>query len=371
MDVQIGKFIERLDVVVVAATEIEVDMVLSLKQLEGRHGMLLERPRGLLRTEREKTVEVITEDCEDHFEVVLDGCRNPEVPRAMSKGKDKTKLAEPIHEGVLAEPVGKDGITSRLPGVEAELNARAETQCSGSVTSKGKIEVVESNAGRRNRSVKICRKFVNAFANGVYMDTELDDDIADNLLRLDAYQTLQPRPAILPFYGRLIGRCDGNVRDVEVLGLILVEIKLGRLKRTFPAVLLENHQMDTDMVLSTRWMNECLGSFYDEQSKKFFTSSEPSSAVSFEWESCPRPQKIELAEEPQTQLVDRKDGNDKPMVGRRVNESRVVAPENARKEVSESIPVETNDRYWMPIREFTNSYVNNRAAKVDLDANLE
>ena len=26
--------------------------------------------------------------------------------------------------------------------------------------------------------------------------------------------------------------------------------------------------MDTDMVPSTRWMNECLGSFYDEQSKK-------------------------------------------------------------------------------------------------------
>ena len=35
VDVQIGTFTERLDVVVVAATEIEVDVVLSLKQLEG------------------------------------------------------------------------------------------------------------------------------------------------------------------------------------------------------------------------------------------------------------------------------------------------------------------------------------------------
>ena len=103
--------------------------------------------------------------------------------------------------------------------------------------------------------------------------------------------------------------------------------------------------MDTDMVLSTRWMNEFIRSFYDEKSKIFFTSSDPSSAVSFKWESCPRPQKIELAEEPQTQLVDRQEGDDKPMVGRRVKESRVVAPENARKEVRGSAPVETNDMY--------------------------
>ena len=173
VDVQIGTFTERLDVVVVAATEIEVDVVLSLKQLEGRHGMLLERPRGVLRTGREETIQVITEDCEDmiphHFEVVLDGGRNPEVPRATSKGKDKTKLAEPIHEGlgVLAEPVG---ITSRQRSVETEFTARAETQCSGSVTSEGKIQVateVESNAGRRTRYVETRRRFVNAFANGV------------------------------------------------------------------------------------------------------------------------------------------------------------------------------------------------------------
>ena len=138
VDVQIGTFTERLDVVVVAATEIEVDVVRSLRQLEGRHGMLLERPRGLLRTGREETVEVITEDCEEmiphHFEAVLDGCR---------KGKGKTKLAEPIHKGlgVLADPVGKDCITSRLRSAEAELTARAETQCSDSVPSEGKIEV--------------------------------------------------------------------------------------------------------------------------------------------------------------------------------------------------------------------------------------
>ena len=223
VDVQIGTFTERLDLVVVAANEIEVDVVLSLNDLDGRHGLLLERPRGVLRTGREETVEVITENCEEiiphHFKVVLDGGRNPEVPRATSKGKDKTKLAEPIHEGVLADNVGKDGITSRLPSVEAELSARAETQCSGSVTSEGKIEVateVESNAGRRTRSVETRSRFVNAFANGVYMDTELD-----------AYQTLQPRPAILQFNGRLIGRCDGNVRDVDVLGLNSVESSWG------------------------------------------------------------------------------------------------------------------------------------------------
>ena len=61
------------------------------------------------------------------------------------------------------------------------------------------------------------------------------------------------------------------------------------------------------------------------------------------------------------------------MVGRRVKESRVVAPENERKEVSESTPVvlDPDDRYWMPIRAFMNGYVNNRAAKMDLDPNHE
>ena len=126
-----------------------------------------------------------------------------------------------------------------------------------------------------------------------------------------------------------------------------MKIKLGRLKRIFPAVVVENHEIDTDMVLSTRWTNECLGSFYDEKSKKFFTSSDPSSAILFEWESRPKPQKIELAEESQTELVDRKDGDDKPMVGRQVKKSRVEAPENPRREVSEPTRVETDDRYWM------------------------
>ena len=69
--------------------------------------------------------------------------------------------------------------------------------------------------------------------------------------------------------------------------------------------------------------------------------------------------------------LDRKDGDDKPMVRGRVKESRVVAPENARKEVSGSTPVETDDRYWIPIRAFTNGYINNRAAEVELDPNLE
>ena len=122
VDVQLRTFTERLDVVVVAVTEIEVDVVLSIKQLEGRHEMLLERPRGVLRTGREVTFEVITEDCEEmiphHFEVVLDGGRNSEIPGATNKGKEKTKLAEPAHEGfgVLAELVGKEGVTLKFTG---------------------------------------------------------------------------------------------------------------------------------------------------------------------------------------------------------------------------------------------------------------
>ena len=59
------------------------------------------------------------------------------------------------------------------------------------------------------------------------------------------------------------------------------------------------------------------------------------------------------------------------MVGCHLNESRVVAPENARKEVSESTPVKTDDGFWMPIRAFTNGYVNNRAAKMELDPDIE
>ena len=115
VDVQIGTFTERLDVVVVAATEIEVDVVLSLKQLEGRQGMLLERHRGVLWTGREGVVEMISEDCEEmiahHLKVVLDGGRNSEVPRATSKVKEENQLAEPVHKsfGVLADPVGKEG----------------------------------------------------------------------------------------------------------------------------------------------------------------------------------------------------------------------------------------------------------------------
>ena len=238
MDLLILTINERLDFVVVAPTEIEVDVVLSLKQLEGRHGMLLERPRGLLRTGREGRVEVTTEDCEEmiphHFEVELDGGRNPEIPRATSKVKDGNQLAEPVHEGfgVLAELVGKEGVTSGPRSGEAELTARAEPQCFDSIPSEGNVEVtieVESNAGagRRTSSVETHRKFVNAFANGVYMESELANEIAGNLMRLDAFQMLEPRPAVLPFNGRLIIRCDGNVRDVEVVGLISVEIKLG------------------------------------------------------------------------------------------------------------------------------------------------
>ena len=39
--------------------------------------------------------------------------------------------------------------------------------------------------------------------------------------------------------------------------------------------------------------------------------------------------------------------------------------------MSGSTPVETDDMYWMPIRAFTNGYVNNRAARVELYPNLE
>ena len=43
------------------------------------------------------------------------------------------------------------------------------------------------------------RKFVNTFANGFYMKTELDDELVCNILRFDAFEMLQPRPPILPF----------------------------------------------------------------------------------------------------------------------------------------------------------------------------
>ena len=60
--------------------------------------MILERPRGVLWTGREGLVEVITEDCGEliphHFEVVLDGGRNPEVPRETSSVEEENKLAK-------------------------------------------------------------------------------------------------------------------------------------------------------------------------------------------------------------------------------------------------------------------------------------
>ena len=79
--------------------------------------MILERSRGVLQTGREGLVEVIIEDCgkliPHHFEVVVDGGINPEVPRATSKVEEENQLAKPVHEGfgVLAEPVGKEGVT--------------------------------------------------------------------------------------------------------------------------------------------------------------------------------------------------------------------------------------------------------------------
>ena len=98
----------------------------------------------------------------------------------------------------MAEPVGKEGVKSGPRSGEAELTARAETQSFDSIPSQGNVEVateVESNAGSRTRSDESRRKSVSALANGVHMDTELDDEIAVNLMRLDAFQTLQSRPA--------------------------------------------------------------------------------------------------------------------------------------------------------------------------------
>ena len=100
---------------------------------------------------------------------MLDGGRNPEVPKARSKNEDEGF-------GVLVEPVGKEGVTSGPRSAEVEFTARAETQCFDCIPSEGNVEVateVESNPGRRTRFVESRRNFVNAFANGVYMDTEL------------------------------------------------------------------------------------------------------------------------------------------------------------------------------------------------------
>ena len=64
-DEKIGTFTERQDVVVVAAFEIRIDLVSSLKQLEGRHVMLLECSIEVIQTGREGTIEVIIDDCEE------------------------------------------------------------------------------------------------------------------------------------------------------------------------------------------------------------------------------------------------------------------------------------------------------------------
>ena len=62
------------------------------------------------------------------------------------------------------------------------------------------------------------RKFVNTFANGVYMDTEIDDELVCNLLRLDAFETLQRRPPTLPFIGTLLETSEEHFREDAVLG---------------------------------------------------------------------------------------------------------------------------------------------------------
>ena len=52
------------------------------------------------------------------------------------------------------------------------------------------------------------RKFVNTFANGVYIDTEIDDELVCNLLR----------PPTLPFIGTLLETSEEHFRDDAVLG---------------------------------------------------------------------------------------------------------------------------------------------------------
>ena len=60
------------------------------------------------------------------------------------------------------------------------------------------------------------------------------------------------------------------------------------------------------------------------------------------------------------------------MAVRKNEEPLVLVLEKARNEVTVATPVETDDRYYMPIRQFTNGYVNNKAvnAKVDLNNQL-
>ena len=50
-------------------------------------------------------------------------------------------------------------------------------------------------------------------------------------------------------------------------------------------------------------------------------------------------------------------------------EPLVLVLENARNEVTVATPVETDDRYYMSIRQFTNGYVNNKAVKAKVDLN--
>ena len=150
------------------------------------------------------------------------------------------------------------------------------------------MESAHGNTG----SDKHRRKFVNSFANGVSIDTDLDDELVCNHLRLDAFETLHPGPPILLFSGTLLGTTDENVRDVDVLGCTTILLKLGTLRRAIPVFVVQSYDTDADMVLSTSWMNEDLGSFQDDEVQKLFGNSDPNSAVPFKWESGSRPQKI-------------------------------------------------------------------------------
>ena len=82
--------------------------------------------------------------------------------------------------GVMNATVGRDAFTLRPSGDETDLTVRNKTKFSDSIPSKGKDAVAtedDSNNERRTSPVETRWKLVNAFANGMYMDTEIDDKL--------------------------------------------------------------------------------------------------------------------------------------------------------------------------------------------------
>ena len=133
-----------------------------------------------------------------------------------------------------------------------------------------------------------------------------------------------------------------------------------------------NHEIDSDMVLIIRWMNECIGSFYDEKSKQLFRSADPNSAVPFEWDSASRAQKIDLVGvSPMHSVAGEEEGAMKQMDAYKGEEPCCEPTTDTGEKMVSSTSVEQDDKYWMPCRAFTNCYVNGRAAKVELNPDIE